>query len=101
MGENHFAKLPTAAYGIVLLLAAIAYYLLQTAIIHEQGPGSRVAAAVGDDLKGKASPVIYASAILLAFADRWIAIVLYVVVSVMWLIPDRRMVQRPQSTEPR
>jgi uncharacterized membrane protein len=83
MGENHFAKLPTAAYGIVLLLAAIAYYLLQTAIIHEQGPGSRVAAAVGDDLKGKASPVIYASAIVLAIADRWIAIVLYVVVSVM------------------
>jgi uncharacterized membrane protein len=91
MGENHFHSLPTAAYGVVLLGAAIAYYLLQTAIIYEQGPASAVATAVGNDLKGKASPLIYASAIPLAFLNRWLAVALYVVVSLIWLIPDRRM----------
>ena len=91
MGENHFDAVPTAAYGVVLLLAAIAYYLLQAAIIYEQGPTSNVASAIGNDLKGKASPVIYAAAIPLAFVDRWIAVALYVVVSLMWLVPDRRM----------
>jgi uncharacterized membrane protein len=100
MGENHFATVPTAAYGIVLLSAAIAYFLLQTAIVREQGPDSVIAAALGDDLKGKASPVIYAAAILLAFVNRWIALALYVVVSVMWLIPDRRVEQRLRSAAP-
>src|SRR5437867_7722961 len=66
MGENHFAAVPTAAYGIVMLLAAIAYYILQTSIIRHQGPRSRLGAAVGGDLKGKLSPVLYATAILLA-----------------------------------
>jgi len=94
MGENHFAELPTAAYGAVLLLAAIGYYLLQTAIVAEQGQGSRLATALGRDLKGKISPVIYALAIPLAFVSRWIAIGLYVVVSLMWLIPDRRLEAR-------
>jgi uncharacterized membrane protein len=94
MGENHFATLPTAAYGGVLLLAGIAYVLLQTAIVAEQGPRSVLAAALGRDVKGKISPVLYAVAIPLAFVDRWIAIGLYVVVALMWFVPDRRLEAR-------
>lgn len=91
MGENDFASLPTAAYGVVLLAAAIAYYILQTAIVSEHGPGSTLAQAVGTDLKGKISPVLYAAAIPLAFASRWVSIGIYVSVALMWLIPDRRI----------
>jgi uncharacterized membrane protein len=91
MGENDFASLPTAAYGVVLLAAAIAYYILQTAIVSEQGPGSTLAQAVGTDMKGKISPVLYAAAIPLAFASRWVSIGIYVSVALMWLIPDRRI----------
>jgi uncharacterized membrane protein len=91
MGENHFATLPTAAYGGVLLLAAVAYFLLQTALVSEHGGDSKLASALGRDLKGKISPVIYVVAIALAFADRWVALALYVVVAIMWLVPDRRM----------
>jgi uncharacterized membrane protein len=91
MGTNHFATLPTAAYGGVLLLAAIAYFLLQTAIISDQGPESRLAGALGRDLKGKSSPLFYIAAIPLAFLDRWIALALYIVVALMWLVPDRRV----------
>jgi len=94
MGENHFATLPTAAYGGVLLLAAIAYFVLQTAIVAEQGPGSTMAAALGRDTKGKISPVLYTVAIPLAFVNRWAALVLYVVVALMWLVPDRRLESR-------
>ena len=94
MGENHFATLPTAAYGGVLLAAAIAYYGLQTAIVSEHGPESTLALAVGRDVKGRISPVIYAVAIPLAFADRWVALALYVVVALMWFIPDRRVESR-------
>jgi len=94
MGENHFATLPVAAYGGVLLLAAIAYFLLKTAIVAEHGADSTLATALGRDLKGKASPVIYAAAIPLAFADRWVAVALYVVVALMWLVPDRRLESR-------
>jgi uncharacterized membrane protein len=94
MGENHFARVPTAAYGFVLLMAAIAYYVLQRTIIASEGPGSTLAAAIGRDLKGKLSPVIYASSIGLAFFSRWLAIVGYVVVAVMWLVPDRRLESR-------
>jgi TMEM175 potassium channel family protein len=94
MGDNHFATLPVAAYGGVLLLAAIAYFLLQTAIVAEHGADSTLAAALGRDIKGKASPVIYAVAIPLAFADRWVAVALYVVVALMWLVPDRRLESR-------
>jgi len=91
MGTNHFATLPTAAYGGVLLLAAIAYYILQTSIVAEQGPRSKLAAALGRDLKGKVSPVLYAAAIPLAFLNRWVAVTLYVVVALIWLVPDRRV----------
>jgi len=91
MGENHFASLPTAAYGVVLLCAAIAYYILQTTIIRAQGPHSALAKAVGNDLKGKISPVLYAAAIPLAFVKELIADALYVLVAMIWLIPDRRI----------
>jgi uncharacterized membrane protein len=91
MGENDFAELPTTVYGIVLLLAAIAYFVLQTAIISAQGPGSRLANALGRDLKGKVSPLLYIAGISFAYLNRWIAIGFYVVVALMWLIPDRRI----------
>jgi uncharacterized membrane protein len=94
MGENHFAALPTAVYGAVLLASAIAYYVLQRAIIADQGPGSRLAAAIGHDVKGKLSPLLYAAAIPLAFFHEWIADVLYVVVALMWLVPDPRIESR-------
>jgi uncharacterized membrane protein len=91
MGENDFAKLPTTVYGIVLLLAAIAYFILQTAIISAQGPQSKLANALGRDLKGKVSPVLYIAGISSAYLNRWIALGFYVVVALMWLIPDRRI----------
>jgi len=91
MGENHFAALPTAAYGVVQLLSGFAYTILQRAIIAHHGPGSRLAAAVGSDMKGKASVVLYMAAIPLAFVREWIADALYVVVALMWLLPDPRI----------
>jgi uncharacterized membrane protein len=94
MGENHFAPLPTALYGVVLLFAGIAYYVLEMAIIRSQGPDSRLKAAVGDDFKGKVSVVIYLVAIPLAFVQQWLADALYVSVALMWLIPDKRIEQR-------
>jgi len=94
MGDNHFAPVPTAVYGGVLLAAAIAYYVLQRCIIAEQGPGSRLAAAVGKDLKGKISPVVYVVAIPLALVQEWLAQALYVAVALMWLVPDRRIETR-------
>jgi uncharacterized membrane protein len=91
MGENHFAPLPTALYGGVLLMAALAYYLLQTVIVAQQGRDSQLAAALGRDWKGKISPVIYLVA--LALACRWplVANCLYVLVALLWLVPDRRL----------
>ncbi len=91
MGENHFAPLPTAVYGMVLFAAAIAYYLLQKLIIAQQGTNSKLKAAVGKDIKGKLSPLIYVVAIVLAFVNQWISDGLYVLVALMWLIPDRRI----------
>lgn len=91
MGENHFAPLPTAVYGAVLLAAAIAYYLLQQMIIAQQGVNSKLKAAVGKDSKGKISPLVYLVAIPLAFVHQWISDGLYVLVALMWLIPDRRI----------
>ncbi|HUL51089.1 MAG TPA: TMEM175 family protein [Candidatus Nitrosotalea sp.] len=91
MGENHIAPTPTAVYGFVLLMAAIAYYILQRAIIAQQGRNSLLAAAVGKDWKGKLSPVFYLAAIPLAFVSSWIANGLYLFVALMWLVPDRRI----------
>jgi len=91
MGENHFAPAPTALYGVVLLMAAIAYWILQRAIMARQGRESLLAVAVGSDLKGKLSPVLYAIAIPAAFVQQWIAGGLYVLVALMWLVPDRRI----------
>ena len=91
MGENHFAPLPTAVYGAVLLLAGGAYVVLQSTIIAEQGPGSKLEAAVGRDVKGKVSFALYAAAIPLAFVHQWISDAIYVLVALMWLVPDRRI----------
>jgi uncharacterized membrane protein len=91
MGENHFTPLPTAVYGIVLLLAGIAYLILQATLIAEEGPGSRLAEAVGDDTKGKLSAGLYTAAIPLAFVRPWIAVAIYVLNALMWLVPDRRI----------
>jgi uncharacterized membrane protein len=91
MGKNDFAAVPTAAYGVVLLLAAVAYYILMRTIVRDQGPGSVVQARIGRDLKGRLSPVAYAIAIPAAAFDRWIAVALYVGVALVWLIPDRRL----------
>lgn len=90
-GENHLAALPVALYGIVLLLAAIAYYILTRTLIACQGRDSTLAIAIGRDIKGKVSVAIYAIAIPLSFVNTWIALVLYTMVAVMWLIPDRRI----------
>jgi uncharacterized membrane protein len=91
MGENHFAPVPTAAYGIVLLAASLAYYALQTTIIRDQGEGSLLAAAVSRDLKGKISPFLYITGLALSVVDARLSIAVYTVVALMWLIPDRRL----------
>jgi TMEM175 potassium channel family protein len=91
MGENHFAGVPTALYGVVLLMAAIAYYVLQQAIIRAQGPESILQRAVGRDWKGKLSPVLYVMAIIATLVSPWIAQAIFVTVALMWLIPDRRI----------
>jgi uncharacterized membrane protein len=94
MGQNHFAAAPTAAYGVVLLGAAIAYTILLNAILAEQGEDSRLAAAVGSDWKGKASLVLYLAAIPLAFVHQLIADAIYLVVALIWLVPDPRIEKR-------
>src|SRR2546430_1293514 len=91
MGENHFAPLPTAVYGVVLILAAVAYTILVMALLAAHGPQSRLASALGRDVKGKMSIVIYAAAIGLAFVNQWVADGLYVLVALIWLVPDRRI----------
>jgi uncharacterized membrane protein len=91
MGENFLAPLPTAVYGAILLMPAIAYYLLQKAIVHQQGKHSVLASALGRDFKGKISVLLYAAAVVLAFVDAWLSIAIYALVAVMWFIPDRRI----------
>ena len=91
MGDNFLAPLPTAVYGVILLMPAIAYYLLQMAIVHQQGRKSVLANALGSDFKGKVSMLLYAAAVALAFVSPWISIAIYALVAVMWLIPDRRI----------
>ncbi len=91
MGENHFAPEPTILYGCVLFMAGVAYFILQQAIIAKHGRESVLATAVGSDLKGRMSPVIYAVAIGTAFVSPWISQALYVLVAAIWLVPDRRI----------
>ena len=91
MGENHFAAVPSALYGGVLLAAAIAYLILQQTIIAAQGPQSPLKAAIGSDWKGKISPVLYVLGIISAFFWLWVAQALYVVGALLWLVPDRRI----------
>jgi uncharacterized membrane protein len=94
VGENHFASLPTSVYGVVMLAAAIAYKLLQDQIVALEGPESKLARAVGRDVKGMVSPLLYAAAIPLAFLQRYVSLGIYVFVALMWLVPDRRIESR-------
>jgi uncharacterized membrane protein len=91
MSEHHFPTAPVAVYGMVLLASAIAYYILQLTLQRAEGDTSRLRAALGKDIKGKASPLMYCLGIGLTFADRWLGIAIYVLVALMWLIPDRRV----------
>jgi TMEM175 potassium channel family protein len=99
MGENHFAAVPLAIYGVVLLMAAIAYWILQELIIASQGEDSLLKKAVGGDWKGKLSPVLYVVAIVAAYWSQWISISLYVFVALIWLVPDRRIERVLPSAE--
>jgi uncharacterized membrane protein len=94
MGENHFDSWPIAVYGIVLLMAGVAYFILTRALIKLHGQGSTLATSIGRDRKGKTSIAIYAAAIPLAFVKPWIAGVCYVIVAIMWLLPDPRIEKR-------
>lgn len=91
VGENHFSELPMALYGAVLLMAALAYFILQNRILAVQGKDSLLAKALGKDLKGKTSPIIYIIAIIASFYSTWIAGLLYILVALIWLIPDKRI----------
>ena len=91
MGESHLASVPTAAYGVVCLMAAVAYWILQGTIIRDQGSGSILARAIGADVKGKVSPLLYAAAICLAFFWPPISAAVFVLVALIWLVPDRRI----------
>jgi uncharacterized membrane protein len=91
MGDNFLAPLPTAVYGGTLLMPAIAYYLLQKALMRKQGPDSVLAKALGSNIKGKISPMLYVAGIVLAFVSPWLSIAIYALVAIMWLVPDRRI----------
>jgi len=99
MGENHLAAIPTAIYGFVLLMAAIAYYILQQTIIAREGRDSLLAEAIGKDWKGKLSPLLYLAAIPLAFLSSWTASALYVFAALLWLIPDPRIERELEKRE--
>jgi len=102
MGENHFAPLPTAIYGVVLVCAAIAYTILQTTIVrHHRGENALLADAIGNDFKGKISIALYILAIGFAFVHQTISHVLYVTVALMWLVPDRRIERKIENGETR
>lgn len=98
MSENRFAPTPVAFYGIVLLAAAIAYYVLQEALLRAEGTESRLRVAIGTDIKGKISPVFYCLGIGLSFVERWLSVALYVAVALMWLVPDRRVERHIAAT---
>mgnify|MGYP001551396218 CR=1 FL=1 len=91
MGENHFSTLPTMLYGVNLLMAGVAYWVLQEIIISKQGPNSILRQAIGRDLKGRSSPILYLAAILVSYQAPWIAMAIYVFVALMWIVPDQRI----------
>jgi uncharacterized membrane protein len=91
MGENHFGRVPVALYGIVLLMAAVAYFTLQAVIIVSHGEDSVLKKAIGRDLKGKLSTLLYSAGILCAFWSQWVSLGFYILVALLWLIPDRRI----------
>jgi uncharacterized membrane protein len=91
MSKDHFPTTPVAVYGIVLLAAAMAYYILQTALLRAEGKDSKLRTAIGSDIKGKISPLLYCLGIGLAFVDRWLGLAVYVAVALIWLVPDRRI----------
>ena len=97
MGENHFSSSPTLVYGVVLLLAAIAYFVLQNVIVAAGGPNSMLRQALGRDWKGKASPILYALAIAAALWRPWVSQGIFVLVALMWLVPDRRIERKLAS----
>ena len=97
MGENNFEQQPVALWGMVMLMAGVAYYILTVVLIRHHGPESPLRAAVGSDFKGAISVLIYAVAIMVSFANRWVALALYVAVALMWLVPDRR-IERSAAT---
>jgi uncharacterized membrane protein len=100
LGENHVEAAPTIAYGFVLFMAAVAWYLLQWSIVADEGPGSVLSHALGRDWKGRLSPLLYLAAIGLAFVTSWIAIAVYTAVALLWLVPDRR-IEKALSTHVR
>lgn len=97
LGENHRAQLPTAIYGVALLMPAISYYILQRAIVRLHGADGALAKALGSDIKGKISPVFYLAGITFAFVEPWVSQAFYVLVALMWLVPDRRIEKALQS----
>jgi uncharacterized membrane protein len=99
MGENHFAAKPSAVYGLVLLMAAISYSVLQRTIISAEGPSSLLKVAVGADWKGKASVILYLLGIAAAFSLRGLALAIYFINALVWLIPDRRIEKAMESRQ--
>jgi uncharacterized membrane protein len=97
IGESHSAPVPTALYGGLLLMAGVAWYILQTVIVRRHGPGSKLEAALGRDLKGKLSPLVYLTAIGLSFVAPYVATGLYALVALIWLVPDRRIESKLQA----
>jgi uncharacterized membrane protein len=98
MGENHFAPLPTALYGVVMLMAGVAYYFLVRAILAHHGRDSRIATALGRDFKGKISVLLYVVGVPMAFINRWVAGAIYVLVAIIWFIPDQRIERRLEKS---
>lgn len=91
MSRHHFPVTPVVVYGFVLLASAVAYYILQSTLLRAEGSGSQLGTAIGRDIKGKVSPLLYCLGIGLTFVDRWFGIAIYVIVALMWLVPDRRV----------
>jgi uncharacterized membrane protein len=100
VGLNGFDTVPVAGYGVVLLLAAVAYYILEATILAAQPPGSRLKEALGSDFKGRISMVFYLAAIPLAFLNRWIAVAIYVLVAIIWFVPDPRLERAVETPGP-